>query len=269
MVSTERRYETDNFPIFTNAVYRGEFLYQVRLYRERASFQSAQAGILRMRVLLGFLEARVTVIDAVIKSDQNLQYLSVICSSSAAPEAFSRIMKKTAPGAIIEELTCDEAEEYIARRAVRDVTGDGIPFSRTVVSVHESRNVLYALLLEYRALIAEYTSVMSEHVPVREPCPGVRDCLIPLLIFEQQGSICAIPEFQVEKISAGANGSSLVQVKSLYGQRILIVDDLLCSKEIDIIGCVFTGKKTRGYYGVSVPVSGGSFDCTLVVPSLL
>jgi hypothetical protein len=269
MVSTERRYVTDNFPVFSNAVYRGEYLYQVRLYRERALFQSAQSGILRMRVLLGFLEARVTVIDAVIKADQNLQYLSVVCSSSAGPDAFSHIMKRTAPGAILEELTYDEAEEYIALRAVRGVNGDDIPFSHAILSVHESRNVLYALLLEYRALIAEYGSVMREFVPVRDSFPVTRDYLIPFLVFEQQGSICAIPEFQVEKISAGANGSSLVQITSLYGRRILVVDDLLCSKEIDIIRCRFTGKKAQGYYGVSTPVSGGSFDCTLVVPALL
>jgi hypothetical protein len=268
MVSIENCYETDNFPVFYAAASRNEFLYHVRVYRDSSPFQSMEAGATRMRMLLGFIEARVTVIDAVIKSDKTLQYLSVLCSTTAGPLLFSSIMRKTAPGAVIEEVSEHVAEDYIAHRAVHEHSGTGIPFSSVIRRVHESRNVLLSLLIEYRALVSEFAPV-SDHAVTGSRGGINREYAVSFLLFEQGGSVCAMPDFQIEKISSGANGSSILQIGSLYGKRLIICDELLFIKEIDILQCTFSGKSRAGYYRIAVPVTGGTFECNLVVPSFL
>ncbi len=268
MVSTNKRYKSDNFPVLHNANSRGECLYQVRLYADRPSFVSAQSGMLRMQVLLGFIEARATVIDAVIKTQGNLHYLSIICSSVARPPAFSLILKKTVPRAIIEEISRTHAEECIAARAVRDEVWNAIPHSSAVRNVHESRRILLALLLEYRALLAECSTALPERRETAGIAPA-SDFSIPFLFFEQDGSICAIPDFQVEQISPGGNGSHILHLQHGYGSRVIVCSDLVCIKEIDIVACKFLEKKTRGYYRISTKVTGGNFDFTIVVPSFL
>jgi len=268
MVSTIKRYKSDNFPVLHNANSRGECLYQVRLYADRPSFVSAQSGILRMQVLLGFIEARATVIDAVIKTEGNLHYLSIICSSVARPLAFSLILKKTVPRAIIEEISRTRAEEFIAARAVRDEVWNAIPHSNAVRSVHESRRILLALLLEYRALLAECSTALPDRRETAGIAPA-SDFSIPFLFFEQDGSICAIPDFQVEQISPGGNGSHILHLQHGYGSRVIVCSDLVCIKEIDIVACKFLEKKSRGYYRISTKVTGGNFDFTIIVPSFL
>ena len=92
MVSTHKCYRTDNFPVLRHCANRGESLYHVRLYADRGGFLTPRFGVMRMKVLLGFIESKTTVIDAVIKTDENLDYLSVICSSPAKPLLFSRVI---------------------------------------------------------------------------------------------------------------------------------------------------------------------------------
>lgn len=268
MVSTQKRYISDNFPILQNANLRGENLYHLRLYAERAAFQSQESGLLRMQVLLGFIEARSAVIDAVIKSEGTLHYLSVICSSMATPHDFSQIVKRTIPRAIIEQMDKKSAEECISSRAVRDEVWNVIPHANSIRTVNESRRILLALLLEYRSLLAEYNTVIPAHQNLRRTYSSP-DFSIPFLIFEQNGSICGIPEFQIEHISPGGNGSHILQLHHSYGHRMIIANDLLCMKEIDIVTCAFLDKIRKGYYHVSTTVTGGKFDFTLLVPSFL
>lgn len=267
MVSTMKRYKSDNIPVLQNANIRGEYLYQVRLCVERAMFISAQSGILRMQVLLAFIEARAAVIDAVIKTDGNLHFLSIICSSVASPLLFSQILKRAVPRAIIEELTKDYAEECIYSRAVRDEEII-IPSVGTIRSVHESRRALLFLLLEYRALLSEFNNILPDDINIEQTVPS-RDLSLPFLLFEQDGSICGIPDSQIEQISPGGNGSFIIQLHHIYGQRLIICEELLCIKEIDIVTCTFKNKKSKGYYQISTRTTGGNFDFTLVVPSFL
>jgi len=269
MVSTDKRYKSDNFPSLRCAVLRGEHLYQVRLYNERASFQSAQSGVLRMRMLLGFIEARAVVIDAVIKTEGTLHYLSVLCASAAVPLLFSRIMNRTAPGAVIEEIDRRNAEDCIASRAVRDSLPASIPFAAPVRTVNESRRALLSLLLEYRALLAEYGLSGPVRGELARSRNGEAMNLCTFLIFEHNGSVCGIPDFQVAGIVPGANGSYLLDISLQFGTRIIICDDLLCMKEIDILRCEVSEKRERGYYRASVPATGGPFSFTLIVPSFL
>ncbi len=229
---------------------------------------SAQSGVLRMQVLLGFIETRSVVIDAVIKTDGTLHYLSVICSSIAEPTNFSRIMKRTVPRAIIEEIDRKHAEDNISFRAVRDEVWNSIPFGGVIRTVNDSRRVLLALLLEYRALIADF-NVMMPKQGMGEKLHTSSEFSIPFLIFEQDGSLCGIPDFQIEQISQGGNGSHILQLHHGYGQRLVMCTDLICIKEINIVSCQFKGKKSKGYYQVSTFVAGGKFDFTLIVPSFL
>lgn len=268
MVSTEKQYKTDNFPILRNANLRGEHLYQVRLYTEWAAFLSPQSGNMRMKVLLAFIEARAAVIDAIIKTDGTLHYLCVVCSSVAGPTMFSGILKHTVPRAIIEELDTRHAEELIASRAVRDETWNVIPLAGAIHTVHESRRLLLALLLEYRALLAEYNAVLPSPDLYRRSANRA-EFSIPVLLFEQDGLICGVPDFQIESVSPGANGSQIINLVHGVGQRIVIADELICIKELDIISCSFLGKHSRGYYKISTAVTGGTFDFTLIVPSFL
>jgi hypothetical protein len=275
MVSTIKRYKSDNFPVLHNAHMRGENLYQLRMYSDRARYVSVHSGFLRMQVLLGFIEARAVVIDAVISSQGSLQYLTLICSSVALPGEFSRIMAKTAPQAVIEEISQAQAEECIAARAVRDDLALSIPFAGAVSTIHESRFILLSLLLEYRALLTEYGLFVSERdTALRNPDPvGAsgkhQELCIPFLFFEQDGIFCAVPEFQIEKISPGGNGAHIIELRHSFAPRVLVCSDLVCIKEIDVLFCQFQSRKSRGYYQVSVPVTGGSFDFTMIIPSFL
>jgi len=268
MVSTEKRYKSNNFPVLRGAAIRGEYLYHIRLYSERAVFQSTEAGLIRMRMLLGFIEARAVVIDAIIRTEGTLHYLSVICSSFSRPESFSLIMKRTVPLAIIEEIEQSHAEEWITLRAVRNETWNTIPFSGAVRTVNESRRILVSLLLEYRALLAEYNSVM----PASGTTNRIRQnggLAINFLLFDQKGSICAIPDFQVLRTTGGSNGSSIIELQHEYVQRLIICDDLICIKEIQVADLIFQTKKMRGYYSVNAPVESGQFGFTLIVPAFL
>ncbi len=271
MVSTEKCYKTDNTPVLRGSIQRGEFLYQVRVYMERAHFLSSSAGTMRMRVLLGFIETKAVVIDAVIKNEGLLHYLSVICSSRASPSVFSAIMKKTAPTAIIEELDSWRAEECISAGMVRDDSWSTIPYAGAIETVYESRKILMSLLLEYRALMADFRALVSSSPP--EPLDSSlhsgSNLLTSVLIFEKEGMVCAIPEFQVEKLSEGANGSSIIQLHRFYGQRLLVCDDLLMVRDIDILQCAFVSRTKPGIYLVDVAIDGAKDGINLVIPAFL
>ncbi len=261
MVSTEKCYSFDNTPVLHGAVRRGEYLYQVRVYMQRASFLASSAGNMRLRVLLGFIEARAVVIDAVIKSEDTLHYLSVLCASSACPSVFSQIMKRTAPTAIIEQMERWQVEESVSARMVRDESWSTIPYAPVVHVVHESRQLLISLLLEYRALLCDVRN-RSSSAPPRETStmrsgPGF---VTPVLLFESMGEIFGIPEFQVERISEGANGSFIIQLQHVYGQRLLVCEDLLVVRDVDVLECVFVEKTRPGAYLVSLPSESASRD---------
>jgi hypothetical protein len=268
MVSTEKCYASDNFPALHQAVLREEYLYQVRLYSERAAFLPAESGMLRMRILLGFIEAKAAVIDAVIKTDGTLHYLSVICASSAHPLLFSRIMKRIVPNAIIEEIQSAHAEERVATRSVREEAWGGIPRAKEALGVNESKRFLYTLLLEYRALLTECAEAMRQ-APSESRTHNQTSYTAQILVFESGGTICGIPDFQVERITAGANGSHILELMGSYAKRILIAEELVCYKEIDIIDTRFIVKAQRGFYRVSTRVTGGDFTFNLVIPSFL
>lgn len=268
MVSTEKRYAHDNLSALRGATLRGEYLYHVRLYSERAQFQSEAAGVLRVRMLLGFIEARSVVIDAMIKTEGTLHYLSVVCSSWADPASFSRIMKLTASQAVIEEIDKKNAEAWICARATRAEPWGGIPFAGAVRTVNESRRILISLLLEYRALLAEYFSVLPSEHGVSRSRDG-NALAVSFLLFEQNGSLCGVPDFQTAGVSGGSNGSCIIQLQRDFGQRLLVCDDLICMKELRVTDIAFTSKRARGYYSVEAPTAGGPFGFTLVVPSFL
>jgi hypothetical protein len=243
-------------------------LYYVRIYQDRVPFQTAESGSLRMRMLLGFIEARVTVIDAAVKSDQHFHCLSVLCSTTAGPTLFSAIMRKTAPHAVIEEITESAAEDYISHRAVHEHSVSEIPFIPAIQRVHESRNALLSLLIEYRSLVSEFVALSGESTSVVR-APRDRGYSVPFLLFDQGGSVCALPDFQIEKITRNSSAPGVLHIGERYGKKPVVCDELLFMKEIDILQCSFRGKIRNGHYRISVPVSDGTFECTLVVPSFL
>ncbi len=268
MVSTEKRYTHDNFLALKGALVRGEYLYRVRLYAERPSFQSEKSGVLRMRMLLGFVEARAVVIDALIRTDGSVHYLSVLCSSSASPRVFSDIMKKIVPQAIIEQTQGAAAEEWVSTQSVRSLEASEIPLSGAFKSVNESRNILVSLLLEYRALLTECDAVVP-NPRARGADKRLSGLSVQFLLFERDRSLCGIPDFQVSSVTAGANGAQLLQISRDIGARVIACEDLVCLKEIPIAALSFNGKFEQGYYGVSAPTSGGDLPFRLVVPSFL
>lgn len=268
MVSTEKCYTSDNNLPFRAAVARSEYLYQVRIYSEQAPYLPTDAGIQRMRVLLGFVEARCVVLDALIRSEGTLYYLSILCSSRASPSFFSAIMKKTAPRAVIEQVDNTNAETRMSARLVHRDSSEIIPFSKPVQALLESRKVLLSLLLEYRALMTECGAVVagteSERVSSLNPFYTA-----PFLFFGKEGQRFAIPEFQVERISPGVNGSFLIEPYQVFGKRILVCDELLSTRDISVPSCVFGLKTGRGLYSVSAKGSMGIESFILVVPAYL
>lgn len=270
MVSTEKRYTSDNFRALRGSVTRGEFLYRIRLYSERPQFQTEHTGSLRMRMLLGFIEARAVVIDAVVKSEGTLHYLSVLCSSAAAPSVFSAIMRKTVPGAIIEETEEHTAEEWVSARSLRSGPWNSIPLSGAVRVVNDSRRILVSLLLEYRALLFRYSAAMESGTVERSRAhpslsrPG-QNLAVSFLIFEHEGSLSGIPDFQVSGISRGANGSSIIELAYDGAQRVIVCDELVCIKEIPLMDITFVALKREGLYSVSVPASDGEFGFSLFI----
>lgn len=269
MVSTQKRYKFDNFPVLRACVDRGERLYHVRLYSDREGFRTAQVGLTRMRVILAFIESKTTVIDGMIEADDTLDYLSVICSSPASPELFSSIINRAAPRSILEEVSIKRAEEYLSNGAVRD-TGVRrmIPHGGIIKTVNESRRILLGLLLEYRALLAEY-----EHAAV----PSIRsgsnlnhaDFSIPFLIFELEGRVCGVPSYQVLGMSQGGYDMTLLRLKKEFGEGSIVCSEVLCVKEVNVPACEFLERRKRGYYEVRTPLAEGDFRFTLLVPSLL
>ncbi len=252
-----------------NSANRGERLYQVRLYAEREGFLSPEYGLMRVRMVLGFIESKTTVIDAIVKTEESLDYLAVLCASPASPALFSRVMRDAVPKAIIEEISTRGAEEYLAKEAVRDpAMSQAIPFAGAVKTVNDSRRILLGLLLEYRALLAEYDLAAERAVP---SCRGTHggDCSLPFLFFELDGKICGLPAFQVLEMTRGGYDAKLLRLKKNYGEGILACSEVLCIKEIDVPSCAFTERRKRGYYGVRAPLKDGDFCFTLVVPSLI
>lgn len=264
MTSTEKRYKTDNLPVLHTAMLRGEYLYFIRIYKEKANFQSIHSGVVRMRMLLAFIEVRATVVDALIKTDENLQYLSLICSSAANPQIFSRIMKKTVPEAIIEEINRENAEKTLS--FCRDYGQEDttcIPFARAIHTVHESRDILFVLLLEYRALLTDYAEIMNVKKPGVLP-DMLNEYRISFLMFQQDSAVCGIPATLVERINNGANNAYILELRQTYGLHALICEDVFSVKDIDVQSLVFNSKVKKGTYAVSCD----SFDFNLVIPSL-
>jgi hypothetical protein len=227
-----------------------------------------------MRMLLGFIEARAVVIDAVVKAEGTLHYLSVLCSSAAAPTVFSAIMRKTVPSAIIEETEEQMAEEWVYTRSLRSGTWNSIPLSGAVRVVNDSRRILISLLLEYRALIAEYATVMKTLPAIRSrenSCrkPTNTGLVVSFLIYEKDGSLFGLPDYQIAGITKGANGSNIIELVHDGAQRLIVCDELVCMKEILVTDIAFGEMQQQGYYAVNIPVSGGVFGFTLVVPAFL
>ncbi|HKL86960.1 MAG TPA: hypothetical protein VJ861_11570 [Treponemataceae bacterium] len=269
MVSIEKCYTIDNIPTLHTAIVRGEYLYQVRLYEERFSFQSVHSANMRMRMLLGFIEAKAVVVDALIKTDGNLQYLSVLCSSPASPQLFSKILNSISRRIIIEELERSRAEEFLSTRDLIQCSPSFIPFSKTIQSVNESKKVLFSLLLEYRALLAEFASTMPFESKTTKSIRTSMDFTIPFIVFEKENTVCAIPEFQVASITHQDTGAFVIICHNQWNESKIISEDILCIKELDITQCLITGKRKSGFYTAKIPVSVGDFFFTLVVPSFL
>lgn len=271
MVSTEKCYATDNSPILTASRNRGEYLYRVRVYMERARFLSPQAGNTRLRVLLGFIESRTAVIDATIRHDGLLHYLSVLCSSRAPAPVFSAIMKKTAPRAIVEEVSPREFSDSLTGTAMYTGSWGVIPYALPVTMVQESRNILISLLLEYRALTAELRHIgdgMS--VPSGTVQEGRNTSLkTSFLIFEKDSRILAIPEFHIERVSSGANGSSILHISKTAGQRLFIADDLLMVRDFEVLTASVGQKVEKGIYNVHFASPDYQEALCLVIPSFL
>ncbi|HHU37237.1 MAG TPA: hypothetical protein GXZ47_08410 [Treponema sp.] len=272
MVSTEKCYETNNFSVLECVKDSGEWFYRVCIYAQRAPYLSADAGIIRMRVLLGFIESRSVVIDATIKSEGTLQYLSIICASGADPVLFSRIMSKTAPGAILEELSPEKTSEYVTASALRKENSIPIPRSSSMQSVMESRTVLLSLLIEYRALIAECKSfIESDRVSFQNDglSETSSNLTIPFLFFEVDGIVHGIPEFQIESMSLGGGGQHIIHVAYIFGPRVVLCDDILTVQDVDIVHCQIQKKIKKGYYEARVKNTREAEKFVLVVPSFL
>lgn len=272
MVSTEKWYETDNFPVLDLAQSRGEWFYRVSLYASRPRYLSKESGTLRMRMLLGFIESRSVVIDAAVQTDGLLHYLSILCSSGASPEQFSSIMKKTAPDAIIEEISSQRSREYITASVLRKNKSIPIPHAQSVTCVRESRTQLLSLLLEYRALLAECRSFVdsTDQVSDSMDTTEIRESFsIPFVFFEIDGTVHGIPEFQVEALDSGGAGKKVITVAYSFGPRVILCDEILSVQTVDIVHCRIIRKIQKGYYETTARIAGSGEKFTLVVPSFL
>lgn len=272
MVSTEKCYKTNNFSVLENVQNNGEWLYRVSVYAQRAPYLTATAGAIRMRVLLGFIESRSVVIDATVQSEGTLQYLSVICASGADPLRFSRIMAKTAPGAILEQLSSEKTREYVTSSALRTENILPIPRSNSMKRVMESRTVLLSLLLEYRALLAEctgFTESEKQGNSTLEVSEKNTNLSIPFLFFEIDGIVHGIPEFQIDSMDIGGSGQHIIRVQYTFGPRIILCDDILTIQDVDIVQCHIVKKIEKGFYEARVETANKAEKFVLVVPSFL
>lgn len=273
MVSTERLYFTDNNLPFRRAQDRGEYFYIVRIFSEQAPYLSKEIGLQRMKVLLGFLEARCVVLDAIIKNDNFINYLSFICSSQADPMNFSRIMKKNAPQCLIEQIDSKKNRISISKHfLVNEQTP--IPYSKPIMALNESKKIILSLLLEYRALYTEYSVSKSTKDSLffsrLSQTSNLSPFSVSFLFFEKDGMRMGLPEFQIKQIYPGANGAYFVEPFNLYGNRIIQCSELLPIREINIPTCTFLEKKDKGFYRViSKTKDNKELEFILIVPSFM
>jgi len=272
MVSTEKCYETDNFPVLDHAQSCGEWLYRVGVYGNRAPYLSPEAGNTRMRVLLGFIESRSVVIDAIVQNDENLHYLSIICASGASPDVFSGIMHKTVPNAVIEEITPDQGRQYLSTAVLHTDRSISVPHALPLHKVYESRSQLLSLLLEYRALLAECRSFVDTTDQLSdsdEGSTGDSRFTIPFVFFETEGVVHGIPEFQVQSLDSGVAGQHLIRVAYAFGPRVILCDDILSVSDVNMVQCHIRKKVRRGYYETVPGKDREAEKFVLVVPSFL
>lgn len=265
MVSTEKRYAFDNFPVLREALRRGETLYQVRLYAQSSAFLSRESAILRMDVVLALIETRSTVIDAVIKTSDEMGYLVVVCASPARPEGFSALLKRNLPTAVIEEVSAQYAEEFLSATAVKEHLSGDIPFVASIRSVFDSRNALVSLLLEYRALAVE-CALAAPSVAAARAQTGRSPVSVSLLVFGKGSEVWAIPEFQVSRMGTRPDGGYEIALAEPFGGSIAC-DDVYLVKEVDVANARFSGRDRRGLYRVSAPSGDGVFTFSLYVPA--
>ncbi|ULQ59814.1 hypothetical protein K7I13_00150 [Brucepastera parasyntrophica] len=267
MVSSENCYNYDNSPVVRSALQRNDFLYAVRLYSERPAYISEYAGLLHIHVLLGLIESRSAVIDAVIKNDDTIHSLTLICASGFAPGMFSRKLKRIAPRAIIEQIYEKNAGRYLSREGKILEPRDSMVFVRGIRDLHRSRNILLGLLLEYRAL---YTICRTDLRPSVEAA-SVRsssDYFLPFVFFESEGRLCGIPEYQVVQIIRSAEGSLTIETDSSCGQHGKInCDDILYTKKINVLNCFPGEQLSRGYYRTMAVTEKKEF--ILCIPSFI
>lgn len=272
MVSTKKLYETDNFPVFEYAQSCSEWFYKVSAYNRRAPYLSREAGNTRMRVLLGFIESRSAVLDAVVQSDESLHYLSILCASGANPERFSKIMRTYAPGVIIEQITGDQARQLLTASTLRRDQTIPIPHSSKVSVLKESRTQLLTILLEYRALLAECRSFVEEtepHIGYTQSTGSAPSFTVPFIFFDVNGTVHGIPEFQVQTIESGAGGQHIIHVANPFGPRLITCNDILTVTDIDAVNSRIIRKIRKGYYEMSPAVENGGEQFVLVIPSFL
>lgn len=268
MVSDKKIYPSQNSLAVSEAVNRNEFFYQLRLYSQSAPFMTKEACLQRMGVILGLIETKSLVLDAIMKVEDELSYLSVLCSSMASPIIFSKIINHISPKAIIEEISIQSnmlslpVKSYKAPEAT-------IPFKKQVHAFIESKKTLLSLLIEYRALMAEYNFSNSLHnsAPIIQSLNN--DYIVPFVFFEINGQKIGLPEFNIKSILPGANKAFVVEVGTNFGKRILSVDDILITQSISIPHCNFINKVKRGMYNIEYIHNEEKDFFIFLVPSFL
>ncbi len=200
--------------------------------------------------------------DASIQSDDEFCCLAVLCASCFAPEKASALFQKTLPRAIIEQFGYDKIKPADSASAPSYFPSN-IPYQRSLGVLDASRDILVTLLLEYRCLMQQ------GRAETPKPSTPKQRYSLSCLFFEQAGTLCAVPEFQVMAVQQAGTQKKLV-FKEEYGGKTLLCSDLLYVSSIDIVTLVIRGKATvPGFFESSSPDCSSNSVFNFVVPSFL
>ena len=255
-------------------------MYGLKLYYVQKKFMNEQGAVLRMRISLACIEAGAVVIDAYIQVDGNIAYLFVLCSSFLTQPIFSAAVKKILPQAVIEKFYQDQAEIYLAACSEADLIKNKISFIPQKEISSESKNLLISLLIEYKAMLLENKksgllakclqrkkkSLLAEAAEKRKY--QTADLNLDMVMFQKNGSILSIPDFQIKKIDKDVFQQKYIQILPEYGGQKIYVEDIFLLKRIDLSKAVFIKKIEKGIYEAEVQGNTKKIKLNFFVPAL-
>lgn len=247
MIYTEQYYTQNNVETWAHSLNRGYFFYRLQVLYQKECLQSGAYLPMRMKLFLSLFENRSCVIDAVSGISKDSACLTVLCSSYIEPESFSASLRSVVPFVIVEQLTHEQAYRLLEQQLPQNCTISVAQQTHTALIT--AKELLLALLLEYRGLVCEAGISHHEETAALEQTvlQSAAHFYTPFLFYERGEETYAIPSFMVSRLESDNDGYNLV-INDLWNHGKEFAAEIQFCKSVDIASLRLTGKKERGYY---------------------